>query len=1330
MQTRFRDLFTTIRTEGALLPQDLLQRIVDKDSSLEGLKPEDYHLSPGERTNEVISRSWNRLLGTWASFQTGLSKLPAQDNATSLTRERWLQVLFQELGYGRLLSAKAITIDNRTYPIAYLWQNTPIHLVGSRISLDTRTAGVAGASRTSPHSLVQEFLNHSDKQLWGIVSNGLSLRILRDNLSITRQSYVEFDLEAIMEGQVYSDFALLWLLCHQSRFEGERQEECWLEVWSKQAQEQGTRALDQLRSGVEDTIKALGRGFLAHPANGSLRGKLQTGQLANQDYYRQLLRLVYRLIFLFVAEERDLLLLPMNGERSAEILTARERYTKYYSAARLRKLAGRKRGSPHSDLFHGLILVMHKLYQGYPELALPALGSFLWSERAIPDLSECSLANGNLLDAIYALSYSRQNNVQRIIDYKNLGAEELGSIYESLLELHPQINLDAASFELNSAGGNERKTTGSYYTPTSLINSLLDSALEPTLDVAIKHKEPEKAILKLKVCDPACGSGHFLIAAAHRIAKRLATVRTGDLEPAPEPLRTALRDIIGHCIYGVDINEMAVELCKVSLWMEALEPGKPLSFLEHRIQCGNSLLGATPALINQGIPDDAFKPIEGDDKTVCQEYKRKNKKEREGLQSLFSPTGSDWSRGKEIPSCFLQLDQMEDDSLEGVQNKEDSYSECLKSEGFQYSRQLADAWCAAFVWKKTKEFSYHITQEIFLRIKDNPSKIPEWMRNEINRLAKQYQFFHWHLAFPDVFLVPGIDEVTENLQSGWNGGFNVVLGNPPWERVKLQEKEWFASRVPEIANAPNTSVRKRMIEHLEKEDPALYTAFLEDRRKAEGESHFIRLSGHYPLCGRGDVNTYTIFAESMRIVIGAKGKVGCIVPSGIATDDTTKYYFQDIMDQKSLFSLYDFENRKGIFPAVDSRMKFCLLTLTGIGDPATGGAEFVFFAHKVDDLKDEDSRFTLSAEDIELLNPNTRTCPIFRSKRDAELCKGIYRRVPILIKEGPPEENPWGIKFSTMFHMSNDSHLFRTQEQLETEGWQLEGSIFRKKEEVYLPMYEAKMLHQYDHRWATYSGTELSTFSPELKTDAQSESFSKYWVDIHDVEHHLDRKWNRKWLIAFRRVCRSTDERSGIFTILPNVGAGDSIFLITSSEVNPKEEINVLLPNLNSFVFDYVTRQKVGGINFNFFIIEQLPVLMPEIFQEKPVWSEKKLYEWILVRNLELVYSSWELEQFATDIGFLGSPFRWDEERRFKIRCELDAAFFHLYGIIRDDVDYIMETFPIVKRKDEVSYGSYRTKELILEIFDQIQLSIETGIPYISIIDPLPGDPSCAHSPR
>ena len=836
------DRFPTIRTEGSILPADLLQRVAASDKSLAGLTPADYHLLDGEKLNEATNRSWNRLLGVWGTFQKAVEKLPTGDIGTSVTRDRWLLPLWQELGYGRLAPVAPVVIDDKTYPVSHGWQHTAIHLVGCRADLDSRSKAKNGSSQPSPHSLVQELINRSERHLWAFVTNGFKLRILRDNNRLTRQAYVEFDLQAMFEGKVYADFALLWRLCHQSRVEAEKPHECRLEQWSKAAQEQGLRVLDQLRGGVEKTIAAFGRGFLACPANNTLRDKLRAGNLDAQDYYRQLLRLVYRLLFLFVAEDRDLLFDPNvalslrdrkaerpNGvddtddvhathdpsrapgnplaEREGYGDAARERYTRFYSTSRLRRLAERLRGTQHIDLYQVLSVVMTKLgTTGCPELALPALGGFLFSADALPDLQGCQLANVDLLEAVRALALTNDGHALRPVDYRNLGSEELGSVYESLLELHPVLNAEAATFELSTASGHERKTTGTYYTPTSLITCLLDSALDPVLDEAVKQPDPERALMNLKVCDLACGSGHFLIAAAHRIAKRLAFVRTGEEEPVPEALRHALRDVIGHCIYGVDINPMAVELCKVALWMEALEPGKPLSFLDHHIQCGNSLLGTTPALLARGIPDDAFTAIEGDVKPRVAELKKQNKREREDYLNrqgyLFDPP----MKLGNMAADFARLNSAPDGTLADVAAIQDRYAQLVRGNDYQFGRLLADTWCAAFVWKKDDSADGKLcpTERDFRKVETHAATglLPH-VRAEVERLSRKFQFFHWHLAFPDVFRLPANGETPDNEHTGWNGGFDAVLGNPPWVRQEflkpvkqlLQMFESFTSTV-------------------------------------------------------------------------------------------------------------------------------------------------------------------------------------------------------------------------------------------------------------------------------------------------------------------------------------------------------------------------------------------------------------------------------------------------------------------------------------------------------------------------------------------------------
>jgi very-short-patch-repair endonuclease len=1578
MKVKDKAIFTTLRTEGAILPADLLQRIVENDKDLDGLKPTTYHLLEGEKLNESINRSWNRLRGAWVSFQTALEELSPNNLGTSVTRDRFLLPLFQELGYGRLTAAKALEVESRGYPISHGWLNTPIHLVGWRVDLDRRTAGVAGAARSSPHSLVQELLNRSSAHLWAFISNGRQLRILRDNVSLTRQAYVEFDLEAMMSGEVYSDFVLLWLLCHQSRVEAEKAEQCWLEKWSKTAQEQGTRALDQLRRGVEVAIATLGQGFLSHPANRELRQKLQLGGLSMQDYYRQLLRLVYRLLFLFVAEDRGFLLDPKAD------LAARERYTLYYSTARLRVLAEKRRGTRHADLFFGLRLVMEKLgsTEGCRELGLPALGSLLWSNEFVPDLmgvlpsspspfsprdkgdktfilpspsgrgaggegQPCQITNADLLEAIRALAFINDKHSRRPVDYKNLRSEELGSVYEALLELHPELNVSAGTFALTTTAGNERKTTGSYYTPESLVQCLLDSALDPVVDEAVKkaltprpplpegegEKEEggkweipvatrkkmqevarqlrrqstqseailwealrnrrlegrkfrrqhpigtfvvdffcqeegliveidgavhesqqnldrqrqelleslclrfvrvssalvetdlstaletirqsflpsspspfaprakgektsilpspsgrgaggeginpaEQAILNLKVCDPACGSGHFLIAAAHRMAKRLATIRTGDEEPSPEATQKALRDVIGRCIYGVDINPMAVELCKVALWMESLEPGKPLSFLEHHIQCGNSLLGATPALLRKGIPDAAFTPIEGDDKAYCSKYKKQNKQEREkGQLTLLDERNQPWERLGDLVTGLVNLNQIADDDIAGVQQKQAQYEVFVKSTPYLFSRFWADAWCAAFVWKKCpphfpisfptggegdegnangdpsspNPFSlrekgdktsmppspsgrgaggegllYPITDEVFRQIERNPYNAPDWMRREVERLRDRYKFFHWHLAFPDVFQV---SNDSEDDQTGWNNGFDSILGNPPWDKVELLEREWFSVRRPGIANARTGAIRKQLIQRLATEDPSLYAAYLDALRQVDGERHFIRDSGRYPFCGLGRVNTYATFTETSRLILNLNGRLGYIVPSGIATDDSNKIFIQKVVQSQELVSFYDFTNRGYIFSETESTFCFSLLTFSSARNASVSLAAQLW---STEELKDSKKIYHLNSQEIRDINPNTLNLPIFKNKKDSTIIKEIYDRTSVFVQE-EPNINLWRISFRQgLFNMTTDSSLFRTKSQLQTENWILDKNIFRRDSHIYLPLYEAKLVHMFNHRAATFAGTsENKMYGTRAATEKpQAENLSdptwtfipRYWVSQESVENAIPTSWKFSWLIGFRNAISAVaDTRSVVFTVIPKFGIGNSLPLIFSQRES--RQICLLVGNFNSFILDYVAKQKASGGNLNFYIVKQLPILSLEMYSED-------ISKFISDCILELTYTAWDLQPFAQDCGYNGPPFRWEDDRRFLLRCELDAAYFHLYDIDRDDVDYIMETFPIVKRKDEKAYGHYRTKDQILEIYDAMAEAMKEGRSYQTLLDPPPADPRVAHPPH
>lgn len=1291
MRSKRKERFITVRSEGGLLPIDFLERIARLDGDIDGLKAEQYHLLKHEKINEAINRAWDRLVGCWVSFKSAVKAASTDDPLMRETRERWLLPLFDALGYGRLVGHKAFELDGKSFGISHIWQNTPIHLVGWGVELDRRTAGVAGAAKSAPHGMVQDFLNRSEDHLWAFVSNGKKLRVLRDNVSLTRQAFVEFDLEGMMDGEQFADFRLLWLLCHESRVEAEKPEECWLEKWTKFALESGIRVRDQLRIGVEKAINVLGTGFLQHPANNALRTKLRSGELTRLDYYRQVLRIVYRLLFLFVSEDRDLLLLP-----DAPV-AARNNYKQFYSTQRMRELAGSKKGTQHLDLWQAQRLIFAKLGsdEGCTELALPSLGSFLWYTHAVPDLQYCMIMNRTFLDGIRALAYVEEGKARRAVDFKNLRSEELGSIYEALLEMHPHLDLSTYQFSLSGAEGSERKTTGSYYTPATLVSKLLDTALDPLIESASKRTDAAIRLLKLRICDPACGSGHFLIAAAHRIAKAVASARAEDAEPSPLDYRRALRDVISNCIFGVDVNEMSVELCKVGLWLESIEPGRPLSFLEHKVRCGNSLLGATPALVSSGIPDAAFDAIEGDEADVVRQVRTANRQQTDGypMSGLIR-----YSEGiGAITEAIAKIDDRSDDSIPALHDKEQGFSELQTSKEYIQERFVCDAWCAAFVWKLSRGAVTPITREVFGRIlSDYQNASPEILA-EIRRLREQYKFFHWHLEFPQAF----------DYKTG-EGGFDVLLGNPPWEHAEFKDREWFASRDPAIASAQTGAIRKNMIKALQTSNPTLYSQYVDELRWYDGVTHFIRSSGRFPLTGQGRINTYAVFCELFVSLVKQDGRAGFIVQSDIATGDANQDMFKMLVDEARLFSFYDFVNTEGLFPGLHrTHPHFCLITVGGPNSSTT--IDFAFWNTNASHLSDPARHISLTPDDLALVNPNNRTCPIFRSQKDADITKDIHSRVPVLYREGSIPINPWMLVFKQgLFNMSSGSSFFETKKDLEQQGFTLVGEIFVRRVnehiERFLPLYEGKMIHQFDHRWASYKGLEIEDFPITQKQDISLGVLPRYWVAEAEVNRRLG-EHDGNWLLGWRDFTNSTNERTVISSFIPRYAVGDTLLLMFPGETMKQETLG-LVANLNSFIVDFVARQKLGGTHMKYPPMKQLPILAPDSYSAACPWEEGiTLLEWLRPRVLELIYTSVHLTALGDCFG-MDSPFRWDEQRRHRIRCELDAAYFLLYNIERDDVSYILDTFDALKRREERELGGFRTKTQVLSDYDRLcQLS-------------------------
>lgn len=1340
--------FTALRLEGGLLAPDFLDKVAHLEASEQS--EADYDIPRGLKLRDEIGRYWKIAQNLWHDFSAARGRTDLDQHAVT-ARDFLEPFCRQVLGMADLKPVRQITLDERLFPIGFaaLDGRLPAIFAAHNRELDKPSSRHGdGTRRRSPFLLAQEYLNADEQSLWAVVSNGLKLRILRDNPSLTRPAYIEADLEAIFTEGLYPDFTALWLLAHGTRFgkAGAEPTDCPLERWRNTAQEEGIRVRDRLRNGVTIALRSLGTGFLAHASNGPLRHKLESDELSTQALFEQLLRLVYRLIFLATIEDRELVFAP-----NADI-EAKRRYQAGYSLARLRNLAAHRRSyDRHSDLWQALGITFAGLGKGQPALGLPALGG-LFDARQCPDLDDAQLDNQALLSAIFSLCFFREDSTLSRVNYRDMDSEELGSVYESLLELVPVVTLSggARSFsfigddEAGSTKGNARKLTGSYYTPDSLVQELIKSALEPVIEQTLKAnpQEPVKALLSLTVCDPACGSGHFLLAAARRIAEDVARLNASDGNPTPEDYRHALRDVVAHCLYGVDKNPMAIELSRTALWLEAYTPDRPLTFLEHHLRCGDALLGVLdPAILVEGIPDKAFDALSGDDKDVVKALKKGNREARKSIEKIRK-SGPQHTLVLEPATTDIDLEALPDDTLEAIEAKRVAFNLAEAAAAHSRDRIAADLFVAAFVLPKTKNTQNTVptSQDLYLQLTGNAPRTG--VVEAATAAAHEAQTFHWWQAFPQVFSPCRI----AGEGPGERAGFDVLLGNPPWERIKLQEEEFFATRSPLVAEAQHKAERGRRIELLKegmlmhtlypeveaaqglkppnRAEQQLYADFLVAKRVAEAASVFAHDSGRYSLTGVGDVNTYALFAEAFAQLVAPGGRAGFIVPTGIATDDSTKAYFEAVSQNGRLVSLYDIENRERLFPAVDSRMKFCLFTLGRVK-----AAEFICFATQAGHFSDVRRRFTLTPDEFGLINPNTRTCPMFRSQKDAELTKKLYRSVSLLVSNEGSDPNPWGFDYMTkMFDMADNSHEF--VDYSEISGGHVSNGGIEATSEIgvrCVPLYEAKNIHIYDYRWCSFDPGSAATkdVSLEQKQDTKFEIDTRYWVPVSRLEERLEsKKWSHEWLMGWRDITNATNERTIIASFFPKSAAAHTIRVMFVS--GGAQQALLFVGCLSSLVLDYVARQKVGGTHLTVEALKQIPVLHPTVFSQQHV-------EYLIPRILELVYSTEALRPLAVEAGFVAEPFPWNPERRALLRAELDAYYAVLYGLTRDELRYILdpadvmgidypsETFRVLKNNERKQFGEYRTQRLVLEAWDRLSAAETLGKPYFCPLVPPPG---------
>ena len=1376
--------YTSIHIYGHLLSDDILHNI-ERDNTYEGNREQDFAMDIP--VSAAIDYVWSSLRNDWSFYKERANneRLVNKDPYGTRRARDLMERLLQSLGYSLDRQATNIEVAGTGYDITYTCQSLgkmPFIVIGENISadgsidtldkcsLDYRAKG--GMRKKSAHATMLEYLNATEN-VYGIISNGQILRLIRNSGQLVKLTYIEFDLRRMLEEDKYTEFCLMFRLLHASRFQAKGDEPCVMERWFNMSIESGNRIRNGLSLAVQKTMETIGNAVLTSEGKGNeaLRNAFTEGTMDADKLNKELIHFIYRLLFLFIIEERGLVYqIPDSPDAPdyKQLCEWQDIYKKFYAASRLRHLSelAYLKQRQYFDLWQGLMDTFHLFEPDTfgERLGIKPLGGVLFGRETLHWLKQCQVSNHDVLTAFSALNEFTDERQQRVkINYSSLDVEEFGSVYEGILEMRPfvQPGVSAADWQFGFVGGLDRQSTSSYYTRPDLVQNLIQTTLEPVIKEKISHlsstEEKVKALLNMKVCDAASGSGHIVLAMARTIAWYICTLRTGEDNPASLDYRQALREVISRCVYAVDYNPDAVELCKVVLWIEGYCAGKPLSFLDHHIRCGNSVLGVSALqMLIDGVPDKA---LTAEDKDTLKALKKMN---QEAIKAVNGDSGNEQLLGLEnsfgvenittaqigLADNIRFINHLPEDTLEEEIIKQERWKELMDSARVDCLRRACDIYTYAFYntvkheeiikekedvngkWQLEPEVPYTKTviralQEIdAMECLEKGKPLPTYylqlsadFKTEVKRMADEQRFFHWCVEFPEVFAA--------------NKGFDVMCGNPPWDKLQMEEEKWFAGKNNDIVKAANQADRKKKISQLEAEDPILYQEFQKACNAIASQSNFVKNSGRFPLTAVGKLELSSLFAELC--LSFTKDAWGLVLPTGIAVNDSNKYFFSKLIDENRLISLYDFENREKLFD-IDSRFKFCLITAgKAQAEPRTvsGG----FYLTRIDHLLDPRRIYTLRTDDFARFNPNTKLCPIFRTAKDANLTAKIYRKAPILIND-ETKENIWGIRFMMMFNMASASSVFRTRKQLDELGGQLQRDSYIVENDVYVPLYEGKMFWLYNHHYASFPNeyevekrpSSINSTPYSILADSCSSIAPWYWVNKSlvdsrlidgDKEGNVRWKWEHSYYIAFRDVARAADARTCIASLMPSgIAAGDKAPLVfTSRSLIPSACFAAML---SSLVFDYVARQKVGGSSMALFIMKQQPTLTPDQIPSAMQWQ-------IVKRVAELCYFNHDMDGWASELWEemseeqrselpqLGAqqPWIYNPERRAILQAELDAIFAHLYGLNTEDLRYILdpedvcgkgcinETFRVLKDNEIRQYGEYRTKRLVLEAWNK-----------------------------
>ncbi len=1217
------------------------------------------------------------------------------------------------------------------------------------LPLDART------KTSSPHGQILRYLASADinsdgRIRWGILTNGRVWR-LYDRRALPRASgYYEVDLEtAVHADDGFHRLRTFRLLFGRPAFSPQHgAQTSFLEDAIAEGRRYEEQVANDLSGIVFDEV---------YPA--LIRALAQKSGAELENVRQAALIFLYRLLFLLYAEDRDLL--PVNDSRYDDYglrKSVRDDIDKRMSARDTFSTIA-------SNYYNHITTLCRQVDAGDASIGLPPYNGGLFAQQAAPILDQVQLPDAVLAPIIHNLSRTRGESGRRFVNYRDMTVQQLGSIYERLLEREPARTPDGQIVVRPNSYA--RKDSGSFYTPQPLVDLIVERTLTPLLQerkaafqakaaalqsdhrakadriAELRPLDPAAAALNLKVLDPAMGSGHFLVTAVDYLSdaiadlveyaptvapwledaytspllERIAAIRADILARAdaanwvidkPQLTDQAIirRMVLKRCIYGVDKNPLTVELAKVSLWLHSFTVGAPLSFLDHHLRCGDSLIGlrvhdATQELSRLGGFTSASAIQAAENATA-------------GMQQIEEMSDADIAQVEESATLFREVEKTTA-ALRGLLNT-----------------LCGVNWLAAGMKKKQRsEFEAPLVGAIatqaegaFSLLTNGPDSVDAadpirqhtyWPAfTEIWRAAKEVadreNFLHWEVAFPGVWHRWQDDDPA--------GGFDAVIGNPPWDRIKLQEVEWFATRSPELALAPTAAARRRGIKQLRDEGDPLASEFDAAKLRADRLGQLIRASGHYPLLGGGDINLYSLFVERAMSMVKPDGIVGLLTPSGIYADKTAARFFKSVSTSGRVGGLFDFENRRlgtdlpPFFPDVDSRFKFCALIFGGV-ERRFAQTDCAFFLHDTAAVEDPDRCFPLAAADFSRVNPNTGTAPVFRTRRDADITRSIYEQHPVLVdRSGEEDVRAWPVHYVRMFDMTNDSNLFRTAAQLEADGfYPVQGNRWKKGEALYLPLYEGKMVQAFDHRAASVIVNPENLNRPAQPAETTPDEYadpnwvpdSQYWVSENEGE------WpdSLEWTLGFKHVTAPTNVRTMIASVLPRAGFGNSLPILMPAPDYPSIDTSLyqqlsslIIANLNSMPFDFVTRQKVQGQNLNLFLVEQLPVIAPADYDR--AFGHTTARDLVRDHVLRLTYTAHDMAPFARDLGYHGPPFIWNEEERRHLRARLDALYFHLYGLSRDDADYILGTFPIVRRHDKAAFGTYRTKDIILAYYNAL----------------------------